>query len=147
MTEQLTAWAIEHGALGLFVLAFLAATILPFSSEVALAGVMAAGVSPWEAVVAASLGNCLACTLNYGLGWFVREKMLRKLEDSRMGRVALRWMDRWGLWSLFFSWLPAVGDPLTIVAGVVRVPWYWFVGIVFTTRTIRYIVLAALLAG
>jgi len=147
VTEQLTAWAIEHGVLGLFVLAFLAATILPFSSELALTGVIAAGASPWEGVVSASLGNCLACAFNYGLGYLVREKMLVKLEGSRTGRVALGWMDRWGLWSLWLAWLPAVGDPLTIVAGVVRVPLYWFVGIVFTLRIARYVVLALLLTA
>ena len=123
-------WAVDKGVLGLFVIAFLAATILPFSSEVALGGALLAGVSPFEAIAAASAGNCLACLLNYGLGSLFRERAKRALEGSWGGKKAVVWIERFGPWALLLSWLPVVGDPLTIVAGLVGVPLPIFLAVV-----------------
>ena len=134
----------EAGPLGLFLVSFLAATLVPLSSEVALVAGLAAGVPPVAAVTACSLGNCLACMVNYGMGWFFREKTERRLEGSRSGRQALGWMDRYGWTSLLLTWAPVVGDPLTVVAGVARVSCWLFAVVVFTLRTGRYLLIAGL---
>ena len=133
---------MDNGAWGLFVLAFLAATLLPFSSEVALVGALAASVPLVDALVAASLGNCLACMLNYGLGALLHDRTRARLEKSRAGRRALDWSARYGTWALFASWLPVIGDPLTIAAGVTRVPLPRFVAVVLPLRVGRYLLLA-----
>ncbi len=138
----LEAWAVEHGAWGLFVVAFLAATILPFSSEVALGGALMAQVPLGQALVAACVGNSLACLLNYGLGALLHKRTKEKLEESWSGRRALDWSERFGAVALLGSWLPIIGDPLTIVAGVMRVPLGLFVVIVVPLRVLRYLLVA-----
>lgn len=140
----MTAWVEAWGLPGLFLAAFLAATVLPFSSEAALVGALAAGVPVGPALVVASVGNTLACALNYGLGWWLGERMRPRLESSRGGRAALRWSERWGAWALLASWLPVVGDPLTIVAGLARVRPWLFAVIVPALRVARYVAIAGL---
>ncbi len=129
----------NYGSVALFVVSFIAGTIIPLSSEAALLAGIAAGVPRVEALVACSLGNCLACGVNYYLGLFVREKMQRKVEQSRSGRTTLSWMKRYGAWSLLGSWLPLVGDPLTIVAGLADIRLWVFVAVVFPLRILRYV--------
>lgn len=97
------------------------------------------------ALVAASLGNSLACVVNWGLGWFLREKTQSRIDASRSGRAALRAMERWGPWSLGLSWAPVVGDPLTVVAGLARVSFGAFVAVVIPLRIGRYLLIAGLL--
>ena len=140
----MTEWALDAGPFGLFALSFLAATLLPFSSEVALVGGIAVGIPVSEAVVACSLGNCLACSVNYGLGRLFRERSQARIERSDTARRTLGWMDRYGPASLLLSWAPVVGDPLTVVAGVARVSWGLFAAIVFPLRVGRYLLLAGL---
>jgi membrane protein YqaA with SNARE-associated domain len=140
-----TEWVLEYGAAGLFLAAFLAATLVPLSSEAALVAALAVGMPVAEALVAASLGNSLACVVNYGLGRFFRERMRPRTETSRSGRAALRWMDRWGPWSLVLTPLPIVGDPITVVAGLARVSFGLFVAVVIPLRVGRYVLIAGLL--
>ena len=135
---------VEAGPLGLFLVSFLAATLVPLSSEAALVAGLAAGVAPGEAIAACSAGNCLACTVNYGLGWFFRERTQARIDASRSGRRALAWMDRYGWASLLLSWAPVVGDPLTVVAGIARVPFLLFAVVVFALRIGRYLLIAGL---
>jgi membrane protein YqaA with SNARE-associated domain len=140
-----TEWVLEYGALGLFLAAFLAATLVPLSSEAALVAALAVGMPVAEALVAASLGNSLACLVNYGLGRFFRERAQPRTEASRPGRLALRWMERWGPWSLVLTPLPVVGDPVTVVAGLARVSFRLFVAVVIPLRVGRYALIAGLL--
>lgn len=131
----------DYGVFALFVMSFVAATVVPLSSEAALLAGVAAGIPPVQALVACSAGNCLACGVNYYLGLFARSKMNSRLEQSRSGRATLGWMKRYGAWSLLGSWLPVVGDPLTIVAGLAGVRWWLFAAVVFPLRILRYVVL------
>jgi membrane protein YqaA with SNARE-associated domain len=130
---------LNYGALGLGVAALLSATLLPLSSEALLVMGIAAGVPVMTALTASCIGNCVGCALNYGLGAWLREKMVARLEQSASGRRAIRWMERHGAWSLWGSWLPFVGDPLTFLAGAVRTRIWLFVVIVFTLRVMRYV--------
>ncbi|GAB5517979.1 MAG: YqaA family protein [Rhodothermales bacterium] len=141
LTATLDALVADYGLFGLAVVAFLAATLLPFSSEVAVVGALEVGFSPIGVLLAASIGNALGASFNYGLGWWPSERLRTKLDDSRSGKRALAWAERHGKWSLLGSWLPIVGDPLCIVAGLIRVPLWFFVLIGIGTRVARYVVL------
>ena len=128
----------NYGPFGLFLSAFLAATILPFSSEVALVAALTSGMDTSLALGAASSGNILAILLNYGLGFLLYETTHNKLEASKSGRKALAWGHKHGYWTLALSWLPVVGDPITLVAGVMRLNLLWFVVIAGSLRVLRY---------
>ena len=127
--------------LSLFFAAFFAATILPFSSEVALLGAIESGMPHFNALIAASFGNVLAVVFNYILGYFFADKMDAKLRKSKMGRKSLFLGHKYGWSLLFFSWLPLIGDPLTIVAGLFRVNFFYFFIIAATLRVLRYLFL------
>ena len=126
------------GPFGLFLWSFGAATLLPFSSEAALAAALAAGMDPSIALTAASTGNVLAILFNYGLGFLLYEATHKKLEASKTGRKALVWGHKHGYWALAFSWLPVIGDPITLVAGVMRLNLVWFLVIAGSLRVLRY---------
>lgn len=126
-------------SVSLFFASFLAATILPFSSEVALFSAIKLGVEPWQALIACSLGNCLAVGLNYTLGYFLHEKVYTKLSQKKIGRRALFLTKKHAFKALFLSWLPAIGDPITLAAGLVRFPLLSFLVVSFSLRILRYI--------
>jgi membrane protein YqaA with SNARE-associated domain len=132
-------FVLTYGLWGLGGASFVSATIIPLSSEAILIAGIAAGLPFAPAFAVCSVGNCLACACNYGLGAVLRPTMLPRLTASRSGRKAIAWMERWGLWSLLASWLPFVGDPLTVVAGTARVHILWFAVIVFALRILRYV--------
>ena len=131
----------EYGALGLFVVAFLAATILPFSSEAAFVGALYGGMNPFVALSVASAGNVLAVMVNYGLGYWLREHFDAKLRKSRSGLKALHFSEQYGSWALWLTPFPMVGDPLTIAAGVFRVNFFLFLFVVGSLRAGRYFAL------
>jgi membrane protein YqaA with SNARE-associated domain len=132
---------------GLFLVAFLAATVLPAQSEVGLAGLLLSDDYPVVLLVAvASAGNTLGAVVNWGLGRGVERFSDRRwfpLKPQRLER-ATRWYHRYGRWSLLLSWAPIVGDPLTVVAGVLREPFVSFLLLVTLAKTGRYIAVAAL---
>jgi len=120
----------------------LAATLLPLSSEVALWAAIAQGVSPMAAVVVASLGNVLAIVVNYILGYFLYEKMEQKIAHSKAYKIA----KRYGIYSLWLSFLPVIGDPLTIAAGIFRIPFFTFFLIAGILRIVRYVIIVFFLS-
>lgn len=126
------------GLVGLAVTAALAATVLPFSSEAAVLAALAAGWAPAEVWLAASIGNCLGALSTYGLGWWIGRRALPRLVAHRSGRAALRWAERIGPWSLLGAWLPVVGDPLMLAAGLFRLPLWAVVAFGLGTRVARY---------
>ncbi len=131
--------------LGLFIAAFLAATLLPMQSEAALAGLLIAGYTPWLLVVTASVGNVLGSTVNWVLGRELARFSGRKwfpVSPLALSR-AQRWYGRYGRWSLLLSWMPIIGDPLTLAAGVMREPLRIFLPLVAIAKTGRYVLLTA----
>ena len=131
--------------LALFVSAFLAATILPFSSEAAFLLAISNDIPILNAMFWASFGNVLAIILNYYLGYFLYVKTETKLLSSKIGRVAYEQGHRYGYFALLLSWLPLIGDPLTLVAGLVRLKFVWFVIIAGSLRVLRYYVLTLMI--
>ncbi|MES0196681.1 YqaA family protein [Mesorhizobium sp. M0011] len=131
---------------GLFLTAFVAATILPMQSEAALAGLLLTeSYAPALLIVSASAGNVLGSIVNWWLGRGVdhfRDRKWFPVKPSALTR-ATRWYQRYGRWSLLLSWLPLIGDPLTIVAGVLREPFWSFLVILTIAKVGRYLALAA----
>ncbi|PTU73747.1 YqaA family protein [Pseudomonas mangrovi] len=136
--------------LGLFAAAFGAATLLPMQSEAALVALLLADLQPaWALLLVASLGNVLGSLLNWLIGrsierwrnarWFPASAA--QLERARSSYA------RWGYWSLLLSWAPLIGDPLTLVAGMMREPLWRFLLLVTLAKGGRYLILAAVVAG
>ncbi|WP_415397158.1 YqaA family protein [Sulfurimonas sp. CS5] len=95
-----------------------------------------------NAMIFASSGNILAIIVNYWLGYWLYEKTKTKLYSSKIGTKSLEYGHKHGYFILLFTWLPVIGDPLTLVAGVLRLKFVWFVIIAGTLRIMRYYFLA-----
>jgi membrane protein YqaA with SNARE-associated domain len=132
--------------IGLFISAFVAATVLPMQSEAVLVGLLVAASHPISVlVIVATIGNVLGAVINWYLGRYLlvfREKRWFPSSQHQLER-AQNWYRRYGRWSLLGSWLPIVGDPLTVVAGLMREPLISFVVLVTIAKGTRYILLAA----
>ncbi len=137
-------WAEISALASLFVVAFGAATILPFQSEILFVGLQAGDVSPpWLLVVVASLGNTLGAVVNYVMGIWIEHFRHRRwfpVREADLDR-AQRWYARWGVWTLLLSWAP-FGDAFTVVAGIMRTPPWLFLVLVTAAKTGRYAALA-----
>jgi len=132
---------------GLFAVAFLAATIFPAQSEILLAGMVIAERHPtWALVAVASAGNIAGSIVNWVLGRFIAKLEGRRWFPVNRAQVAKaeRWYRRWGKWSLLLSWAPVIGDPLTVVAGVLREPLPIFIVLVTIAKVGRYVAVALL---
>lgn len=128
-------------SLGLIALA--SATLLPGGSEAALAGLWCEGVAPWALWLAATLGNTLGSLINVALGRGARRLRTRRwfpVSRRALARGTL-WYRRIGAWSLLLSWAPVIGDPLTVLAGVFRLPWWKSVLLILVAKGGRYALL------
>lgn len=132
--------------LSLFAAAFVAATILPMQSEALLAyHVTNPALSLPLLLAAATFGNVLGSTVNWICGRFLRRFQDRRwfpVSPASLSRAEGRY-HRYGRWSLLASWVPIIGDPLTVVAGVMREPFVSFVIIVTIAKAARYLVVTA----
>ncbi|MDR1938635.1 MAG: VTT domain-containing protein [Tannerellaceae bacterium] len=131
---------IEYGYLGVFFASFLAATILPFSSEVVLTGVLWAGASYWPCLIAASLGNSLGGMTCYWIGMLGKVEWIEKylkLNAEKLHRVQ-EWARGKGAWVAFFVFLPGIGDFIAVALGFLRAN-VWLVALSMTTgKVLRY---------
>lgn len=136
--------------LGLFLAAFAAATLLPMQSEAALVAMLVSEhYLPIALLAVATAGNVLGSVVNWVLGrgierfkhkrWFpVSEAKLEKAQGL---------YQRYGYWSLLLSWVPIIGDPITLVAGVMREPLWRFSLLVTLAKGGRYLLLTLLVLG
>ncbi len=133
--------AIEVYA-SLFISSFLSSTILPGHSELILTAFIFLKKYPIiDLIFFASIGNILGSILNWCIGYFFTNLKDRKwfpINKSQLTRAS-SWFLKYGKWTLFFSWVPIIGDPLTIIAGIFRVPIYTFILIVSLAKTMRYV--------
>lgn len=131
--------------LSLFTVAMLAASILPLQSEAVLTGLLLAGHQPVSSLlIAASLGNIAGAIFNWYLGRFIlkfQQKRWFPIKASQLEK-ATDWYQKYGKWSLLLSWAPVIGDPLTVVAGVLREKLLVFIVLVSIAKVSRYLVLA-----
>ena len=128
----------------LLIISFLAATILPLSSELVLSTMLLTGsFDKYLLLVVASFGNIFGSSVNWYLGkkilifkdkkWFpVNEKQIAKSE---------MYFKKYGIWSLLLAWVPIIGDPLTVIAGILRVNFFTFLLLVSISKISRYIFL------
>ncbi len=127
----------------IFASAFAAATLLPFYSEFLVVAELIR--LPDQALMiwlVASVGNTLGACLNWVLGRYLLHYQDRRwfpFKQEQLGR-AQQWFQRYGVWTLLFAWLPVGGDPLTFVAGLMRVRFALFVVLTFIGKALRYLV-------
>ncbi len=135
---------------GLFLAAFGAATLLPMQSEAVLVGMLLFDQYVASTLLAvATIGNVLGSALNWMLGRSVerfRHKRWFPVSESKLEKAQQSYL-RHGRWSLLLSWVPIIGDPLTVVAGVMREPLWSFLLIVTFAKGARYLVLTAITLG
>lgn len=132
----------EYGYIGLFTASFLAATILPLSSEIVLSFLLLNNFDPYISVSIATAGNVLGSVTNYILGFWgssLLQKKLFRLSEKEINRALQRYQ-KYGVISLLFAWVPVIGDPLTIVAGMLKINIYLFLILVAIGKLLRYIV-------
>lgn len=132
---------------GLFLLAFSAATLLPLGSEAGLLAMSALSTySDLALLIVASAGNILGSVLNYWLGRGALHYQDRKWFP--VSRTALtssqEWFSRWGKWAVLLAWVPVIGDPVTVAAGVMRMNFTHFLILVSLSKTLRYMAVLGL---
>lgn len=133
--------------LTMFSSAFLAATVVPFASEITLVAALAAGGAVHWLLAVATLGNTLGALVNWALG-----RLMERFRDRRWFPVdakqlerAQAWFRRYGVWSLLLAWAPLIGEPLTVIAGAMRVHVVPFLVLVAAGKAVRYAVLVFVL--
>lgn len=113
---------ISYGPWGMFLSAFLAGSILPFSSEAIMVALLALGGSPWLLLLTASAGNTLGGVSCYCVGRIASPEWLQRtfrIKDKHMQR-ARALVSRWGAWMGFLCWVPVLGDAILVTLGIMR---------------------------
>ena len=130
--------------LTIFFLSFLAATILPFSSEIGLASLLALDTyNNVLLLILASCGNILGSCINWLLGNYSRRFENKKWFPFNKKNLlkASNWFERYGKWSLLLSWVPIIGDPITFIAGTMKTKFKTFILLVSISKISRYLVI------
>ncbi|WP_288952355.1 YqaA family protein [uncultured Prevotella sp.] len=141
--DAITHFLIDYGYWGMFLSAFLAGSVLPFSSEAVMLGLLAAGVDPVPLLIYGSIGNVMGGMVNYGLGRLGKLEWLKKyfhLKQSSIDR-AYRFMGGHGAWMGFFAFLPILGSAITVVLGLTRANLPLSVFSITLGKVIRYALL------
>lgn len=141
--DGLVSFFVEYGLIGMFLSAVLAGSVAPFSSELVMAGLQAAGVAPWPLVFVATVGNSLGSLFNYSLGYMGKSQWIArlfKMSDEKMAR-ATAWVKRYGVWAGLLSWIPFLGEALTLAMGLARCPLWPSVLTIAIGKFVRYTVL------
>ena len=136
-----------HG--GLFMAAFTAATLLPAQSEILVVGLLLTDHPLWLVLAVASVGNVLGSVVNWFLGREIERLRTRRwfpVSPATLARAA-GWYRHYGRWSLLLAWAPIIGDPLTVVAGVLRESFWVFLLLVSVAKIGRYLALAVATLG
>jgi membrane protein YqaA with SNARE-associated domain len=127
--------------LGLFLLAFLAATLIPAYSEILLLSMAAAGHDPALLLFFAASGNTLGSAVNWGIGRYLLHFQDRRWFPFKKDKLGMsqRWFQKYGVWSLLMAWAPIGGDALTFIAGIMKVPFPIFILLTGIGKTLRYV--------
>lgn len=134
---------IDWGYWGMLIAAFLAGSFFPFSSEVVMVALNAAGLDPWQLVIYGTVGNVAGGMLNYGLGRMGKMEWIEKyLHVSRESMArAERFMAGHGAWMGFFAFLPILGSAITIVLGFTRANVIISISSITIGKFLRYLIL------
>lgn len=140
---------IENGTVGMFISALLAGSVFPLSSEIVLAGLVAAGVAPLELLFSASVGNTLGSCVNYWIGSLGRDEWIErwtKIKPERLER-GKRYVRRFGFWIGLVAWIPVLGELVTVALGYLRTNFPLTVVTIFFGKFFRYWVIIAAMTG
>lgn len=129
------------GYSGMFLSALIAATLLPMGSELILLALMDQGLSPWWLWCWATVGNVGGSMINYLIGYWAGVSRVNHWRNQRWWLRANSWFNQYGYGTLLLAWLPVIGDPLTLLAGLARLKWYWVLLLVFVGKAGRYALL------
>ena len=135
------------GYLSLFTISFLAATILPFSSELMLASMLSIeNYNKTLLITFSSLGNILGSVFNWVLGFYFVKLQNKKWFPFNQEQIlkSSQWFEKYGKWSLLFAWVPIIGDPLTFVAGTMKTKFFIFLILVGIGKISRYLFISLL---
>lgn len=137
-------WLVNYGFFSLFLLSFLAATLIPLGSEWLLVTMLLSGTEPMTVVAVATVGNFLGALSTYWIGLYGGEFLKRRVlrMDQKNTLKAERFYARFGSYSLLLSFLPIVGDPLCMIGGVLRVGFIRFSLLVVSGKLARYAAVA-----
>ena len=128
----------------LFIISFLAATILPLSSELVLSTMLLTdSFDKYLLLVVASFGNILGSSVNWYLGKKIlifKDKKWFPANERQIAKGEI-YFKKYGIWSLLLAWVPIIGDPLTVVAGILRVKFFTFLILISISKISRYIFL------
>ena len=126
----------------LFSTAFISATLFPLGSEALLIYDITQGHNIYLLLFFATFGNSLGSIVNYFLGLKGEEYLInKKLLNEKYIIKAKTYFDKYGAWSIFFSWLPIIGDSITFVAGVLKYDFKKFLILVVVAKFSRYLFL------
>lgn len=143
--QLLTDW----GYVGMFLSAFLAGTILPFSSEAVLLACIGLGLDPVASTLATTAGNALGGLTCYWIGHLGKMEWIEKYfkVDQKQMDKATRFIHGRGSWMALFSFLPVIGDAILIVLGLMRAN-IWIVAVsMIVGKLLRYALLVAAALG
>ncbi len=129
--------------LGLFLTAFLSATLLPGASELTVVALMYEQYDVLWLWFFATTGNTLGAVVNYYMGLYLEHFKDRSWFPFKADKLkhSQRWFQKYGIWSLVFAWLPVVGDGLTFIAGMMKAHFAVFIVLVAFGKGVRYAVL------
>ena len=133
----------DYGLLGMFISALLAGTVLPFSSEVVMVALAAAGVSPTALLITATLGNTIGGVINYWIGTLGKEEWLMRYLRTSPERMqkGIGYAQRYGYWSGLLAWVPILGSIISVALGYLRVNFVACLITVVIGKVARYIIL------
>lgn len=129
---------------GLFFSALIASTLFPMGSEVVLITLLEQGHHVLALWIIATIGNTLGSCINYAIGYWANEYVTHKYQNVRSWKRGQQLYNRYGIWSLLLAWLPVIGDPITLIAGLAQTNFRVFVLLVALGKGARYGVLIAL---
>jgi membrane protein YqaA with SNARE-associated domain len=129
--------------IGLFFSALIASTLFPMGSEIVLIALLDEGYNIFVLWLIATSGNTLGSCINYAIGYWASDFVNKKYENSRSWQHGQHLYNRYGIWSLLFAWLPIIGDPLTLVAGLANTKFQLFFILVTIGKGARYAFLIA----
>ena len=125
----------------LFFVSFLGGSILPGSSELTLAALLSTNnYNELGLLIIASLGNILGAVCNWILGFYLLKYIKKRWFPFTLNQIdkASLWFKKFGIWSLLFAWVPIIGDPLTLVAGILKTRFSIFLFLVSIGKAGRY---------
>lgn len=134
---------LSYGYFGMFIASLLAGSVLPFSSEAVLVGLMAAGLDPWLLMAYGTVGNVLGSCINYGIGHLGKMEWIERYLHVKPDKLARaeRFVAGRGAWMGFFAFLPVLGSAVMIVLGLMRSNMFITFFSMTIGKIVRYLIL------